>query len=208
MIAGPTAFGAAFNNWNTHTSVFVSTPLNEWHHVATVFDGSTLRFYYDGAPVDTLALALSIAEDSRDLTIGADTPGYLEIFYGKMDDVRLYSRALSDADIAELYGGPTGVSRTPLAPEFSIGHAVPNPTSGEASVDFVLGTQATIELAVYDVAGRRIRSLRAGALPAGRHVVRWDGRDDAGRATPSGVYFFRLRGAGARVVSSRVVRVR
>ena len=44
-------------------------------------------------------------------------------------------------------------------------------------------------LSLCDVAGRRLRSLRDGPLPAGALRVDWDGRDDAGRALASGVYF-------------------
>jgi hypothetical protein len=48
-------------------------------------------------------------------------------------------------------------------------------------------------LVVYDVQGRRIRTLIDGrALPPGEYEVRWDGRGDAGERVPAGVYFYRL----------------
>jgi flagellar hook assembly protein FlgD len=43
-----------------------------------------------------------------------------------------------------------------------------------------------------------VRRLAAGPLAAGEHAVPWDGKDDAGRAAASGVYFVRLEGDGVR----------
>ncbi len=48
------------------------------------------------------------------------------------------------------------------------------------------------ELTVHDVAGRVVRRLDGGALPAGRHPIAWDARDDGGRRVPAGVYLVRL----------------
>jgi flagellar hook assembly protein FlgD len=44
-----------------------------------------------------------------------------------------------------------------------------------------------------------VRLLVAESLPAGTHRVSWDGRDDAGRLLPSGVYFYRLETSGLRL---------
>ncbi|MBD3236042.1 MAG: hypothetical protein GF330_05015 [Candidatus Eisenbacteria bacterium] len=49
-----------------------------------------------------------------------------------------------------------------------------------------------IELAIYDLGGRRIRTLVAGPQAPGHYRVAWDGRDDASRRTGSGVYYCRL----------------
>jgi flagellar hook assembly protein FlgD len=62
-------------------------------------------------------------------------------------------------------------------------------------------------LDVFDVAGRRLRGLVAERRAAGRHDIRWDGRDDRGQALGAGTYFVRLR-TPADELSVRVVRVR
>jgi hypothetical protein len=49
---------------------------------------------------------------------------------------------------------------------------------------------------VYDITGRRVRDLGTILRPSGRSLVRWDGRDAAGRAVASGVYFVRCDAAG------------
>jgi hypothetical protein len=207
MITNPDYFGAAFNNWNTATSAGQVTPLNTWHHFVTVFNGATLKFYYDGSLVSTQAMVMTITPDARPLTIGADVPGVLEIFNGRIDDVRIYNRALTDADVVQLWAGGTTDVASGSTPGFYLGTSVPNPASGESRVEFRLESPQTIHLDVYDVAGRRVRMLESGARPAGQYWSSWDGRMDDGRQAPSGVYFFRLR-ADNRVTSSRIVRVR
>jgi flagellar hook assembly protein FlgD len=47
-------------------------------------------------------------------------------------------------------------------------------------------------MAVYNVLGQEVRLLIDGYLPAGKHSVVWDGRDDNNQQVSSGVYFYRL----------------
>ena len=60
-------------------------------------------------------------------------------------------------------------------------------------------------LGVYDVSGRRVRTLLAGVQPAGSRTVTWDGRDDAGTQLRAGMYVLRLV-AGERI-ETRTVRL-
>lgn len=72
--------------------------------------------------------------------------------------------------------------------------ASPNPTrDGSVRVLFRLPTTPSAwELSVFDASGRRIRALAEGSVTAGGGTLAWDGRDDGGRAVPSGAYFLRL----------------
>ncbi len=72
----------------------------------------------------------------------------------------------------------------------------PNPFSPETQISFELPQAGEVELAIYSPDGRLVRALLAGERRAGRHTARWDGLDDAGRAAPGGVYFYRLRVPG------------
>ena len=56
--------------------------------------------------------------------------------------------------------------------------------------------ESDVEVVIYDIAGRRVRELVRGSVPAGRHVEIWDGRNEAGDAAANGIYFVRLTWAG------------
>ncbi len=60
---------------------------------------------------------------------------------------------------------------------------------------------------IYDVSGRRVRSLLDGSAPAGNHLLTWDGKSDAGETLPGGVYLARLQ-AGGESHSAKLVRLR
>jgi hypothetical protein len=102
--------------------------------------------------------------------------------------------------------GPTPApSGDPAA--FEIGAAHPNPFVTRTSVSFGLPAAGTVRVVITDVAGRRVRTLAHGLLPAGRHVVRWDGRDDGGTSVASGVYFLVVE-AAERQATRKVALVR
>ncbi len=69
------------------------------------------------------------------------------------------------------------------------------------SIDLPAAARARVDL--YDLGGRRVRTLADRVLPAGVTVLRWDGRDEAGTALPKGLYFARLTAAG-RVARTRL----
>lgn len=70
--------------------------------------------------------------------------------------------------------------------------AVPNPFNPATLLRYELPYATEASLALYDVRGKLVRSLVAGRVGAGVHAERWDGRDDLGRPSPSGVYVARL----------------
>jgi len=73
-------------------------PLNTWTHLASTFDGSTLRLYVNGALAGSKAISGSVAATTNPLRIGGNTI-WGEFFTGQIDEVRLYNRALSAGEI-------------------------------------------------------------------------------------------------------------
>jgi hypothetical protein len=84
--------------------------------------------------------------------------------------------------------------------------ADPNPSVAEVTLRFRLAAQASAHLEIYDVGGRRVRSLHAGVMGPGLHTATWDGHDDSGHAVGAGVFFARLVVAG-QVSSARILRL-
>ena len=75
--------------------------------------------------------------------------------------------------------------------------AWPNPFSQSTRFAYlVAGEGETVEIGVFDAAGRRITSLVSGLQPAGRHEVVWNGMADDGSRVRHGVYFVRIVLAG------------
>ncbi|MEZ4651285.1 MAG: FlgD immunoglobulin-like domain containing protein [Candidatus Eisenbacteria bacterium] len=72
----------------------------------------------------------------------------------------------------------------------------PNPFNPHTSIRFQLANSGPAELAVFDVSGRKVRTLVKGNLDAGDHAVTWDGMDEAGRPLASGVYWTQLTADG------------
>ena len=83
---------------------------------------------------------------------------------------------------------------------------IPNPARGATDIELSLPAEAAVEAAVYDVSGRRLKSIASGRLRAGTHRLTWDGRDADGHDAPSGVYFVRVD-RGAQTEVARIVRV-
>jgi hypothetical protein len=82
----------------------------------------------------------------------------------------------------------------------------PNPSAAHTTARFYAPTVGPYTLEVFDVAGRLSRVIQGHAPSAGWTEVVWDGRDNRGSATASGVYFMRVR-LGDRVETRRVLRI-
>jgi hypothetical protein len=80
----------------------------------------------------------------------------------------------------------------------------PNPSSGQATIEFELATSGRVTLEVFDIGGRRVATLVNEDLMAGPHYATWLGERQSGRRASSGVYFYRLTGPGF-VLSSKFV---
>ena len=87
----------------------------------------------------------------------------------------------------------------------SLAPARPNPTRGGTLLAFSLDRAADASLAIYDLAGRHVRTLASGRLSAGEHRMRWDGLDTEGRPVLPGVYLYALRSGGERAARKLVV---
>jgi hypothetical protein len=83
----------------------------------------------------------------------------------------------------------------------------PNPFNPATRIPFELSAGGHVELSIYDVSGRLVRTLYATRFEAGAHSAAWDGRDDSGRQVSSGVYFCRLK-TGIYTATSRLVLLR
>lgn len=114
--------------------------------------------------------------------------------YIEIDNVRLFR---STATARE-----EGV-RLPEA--LTLAPAYPNPFRDFTRMQYTLRQAGPVELVLYDLLGRPVRTLVRSFQAAGTYVVQWDGRDEGGRLLPAGVYFARLSGAGVSAQARPIV---
>ncbi len=93
-----------------------------------------------------------------------------------------------------------GVEGLPPAAGLELGRVVPDPVTGRSRVSFRLARPGHVTLELLDLQGRAVRALAAGSYAAGEHsfIVGRDGM-------PAGIYWLRLRAAGAERHSRFVV---
>jgi hypothetical protein len=83
----------------------------------------------------------------------------------------------------------------------------PNPFKGWTEILFTLSREGSVDLGVFDITGRRVRSLAHHEWFSGGTQVRvWDGRFDDGRAAPAGLYFVQIDAPSGRIMR-RLARV-
>ncbi len=91
-------------------------------------------------------------------------------------------------------------------PSFAVSlQAAPNPFNPAVTLTADLERELPVRLEVRDLRGRLVRMLADGPRAAGLHRWRWDGRDEAGRLLPSGIYLARLSAGGATRVTKLVL---
>lgn len=86
----------------------------------------------------------------------------------------------------------TGVDGTGTEPSQLAIRAFPNPSRGETTIQMQLSRSQPVRVEIFDLTGRAVRRVFAGSLAAGTQAFVWDGRDDDGSETPTGVYLTRV----------------
>jgi hypothetical protein len=103
-------------------------------------------------------------------------------------------------------GGTTGIEDfDPLAPILRV-HlgAAPNPALSRVSISYAVPTGGPVELGIYDLSGRLVRTLVRGRAAAGVSHANWDRTDNSGREVAAGVYVCKLA-AGEKTQSRKLV---
>lgn len=185
--------GAMASNWANNEFLAAETDFHDgaWHHLAKVFDGRSATFYVDGASVRTWNCS------GLNVEIGVSFPFYLghrrngdgkTTFGGRMDDVRIYSYALTAAEVAEESAGVRHDDRTTPVDATGAREVLPEPvarwTFEDAAAPYAAsGTAGAFTLTpvgdvavvaddqrpgrVLDLAGDTMRYLRAETVPEG-----------------------------------------
>jgi FlgD Ig-like domain len=120
---------------------------------------------------------------------------------------------LFDSGVTGLAYGPAagtivGVAPSSSNPSSRMALPRPNPAGSLCSVAFSLAADASVQLRVFDLHGRLIRTLVSGPRPRGLHTVTWDLTGQSGQRVAAGVYFARLELSGKVVDKRKIVVTR
>lgn len=102
-------------------------------------------------------------------------------------------------------GSATDVAEGAPPARFALHGNAPNPFNPTTTIRFDLAKASKARLAIFTPAGRHVRDLVDGNLPAGSHQTIWDGRNESGRDVASGVYLLRLEAGDDRAVRKIVL---
>lgn len=118
--------------------------------------------------------------------VDIDNDEDLDIFTGRFMGGLLFHRNTTD---------PTSVSEAEngVPRWFSLEQNFPNPFNPETSIRYQLPVETRVQLRIFDVLGRTVRTIVQEEQPAGTYTVIWDGRTDHGTSAASGLYFYRLQ---------------
>ncbi|GAB4181621.1 MAG: hypothetical protein Kow00108_18350 [Calditrichia bacterium] len=144
-------------------------------------DGGSVLLDQDGHGAVTLDFACLSCHQDKDVTWAS---GYAQ---------GIHSKPLSvDGDKPE------------LAVKYSLEQNYPNPFNPTTTIDFTIPRSVQVELFVFDVTGRKIKTLVNEHMNAGPHSVVWDGTNNHGETVASGIYFYQIK-AGNYVKVRRMV---
>ena len=88
---------------------------------------------------------------------------------------------------------------------FNLFSVTPNPFIGSTTIRYSLPTESPVKMEVYDVVGRRVKTLRIFLEEAGEKEVEWDGRDERGQRLNTGIYFIRMETFGFQSVQKVIL---
>lgn len=102
VLEGKPCFEIPQTEWSHHLKASVILPTGRWVHLAGTFDGQTMRIYVDGVEQGSMERPGPINPNDFHLCIGNYDVGHASYFRGLVDEVKLYSRALSADEVAQI----------------------------------------------------------------------------------------------------------
>ena len=169
-------------------------PEGEWTHVAIAMNNDECRFSINGVQYfngffeygtkwDAKIVMGSAANDPEPL---GWRPG--DAYNGALDDVRFYSRMLTQEEILAIYQ-PTAIEEksSTVPSQFELAQNFPNPFNPSTNISFILAKNSHTLIKVYNILGQEVATLVDENLIAGPHTIQFNGSH-----LESGVYFYNI----------------
>jgi hypothetical protein len=141
---------------------------------------------------------------SSDDTVAVDASAPTSALYYIVTAFDVHANQSDPSNEASV-GALTDVGNTPPITALTVLDNMPNPFTATTTLRVGLPNASDVEIAVFDVAGRRVREHRTPTLAAGWREIAFDARDANGVRLPSGVYFYRVTADGSAVTNKMVI---
>jgi hypothetical protein len=167
---GPEGLNIAINAWDNYVTIADTLEFEKWYFIAATWKDDTARLFLDGNFIGKGRLPGPAMADNLPLEIGRDAPGGVEFFHGKIDDARIYNRALTDGEIKAVYMGNLGIpEETPYSP---FGALYPNPVKDQASILISDPVPQHISWHVYNLSGSEVPVDQEVNLSPDGHILK------------------------------------
>jgi len=190
LSVGSSGVNTAISNWTNGVTVSDTLNFNDWYMIVSTLKDDTVKAYVNGIFIGEGILTGPINPDSRPLEIGRDVPGVTEIFHGKIDDIRIYNRTLTPAEIDSLYDDFTtsiDVQSNAIPKNFEIYQNYPNPFNPATTIGFSIPQTEFVTLKIYNILGEEVATLVNKRQAAGSYNVLFDASQ-----LSSGIYFYKI----------------
>ena len=194
------------------TNVAKPTHVGKWRHVILERKNSTGEFgmaikdendvlmfkqiVVDMKPPLMAAAPLRIGRSAFDVT----NNWYVAPFRGKIDNVKVYNYA-----VGLVTGAGNGNDQIPYA--FDLAQNFPNPFNPTTEIRFSIPKYDHVTLEVFDLLGRKVKTIVDEFRHAGSHIVHWNGRNSVNQQVASGMYMYRLK-AGDHVMVKKMMMLK
>jgi hypothetical protein len=81
---------------------------------------------------------------------------------------------------------------TSIPGDFNLDQNYPNPFNPETEIEYTLHKSAQVNLNIYNLLGQKVKTLLSEHQPVGSYKIYWDGKNEQGKNSSSGIYFYRL----------------
>jgi hypothetical protein len=177
-----------------HNHYYARAVVDDVHHITTGGGGAPLY-----SPTPTYPYVVAAVQTFHFCTVEID---------GEVLHFEAINTGSSIIDSFTVVGANAGADPLPEAPNgFALHSASPSPFNSSTVISFAAPAASDIRLEVFDIEGRKVKTLVSRRMDAGLQSAVWDGTDESGRPVSPGAYFYRLT-SGDVSLSRKVVKLR
>lgn len=171
-----------------------SLDTNKIYNCVVVYSGGDAEIWIDRELNSFTSWSGKLLTSTIDITIAQMLPDNANYnFNGILDDFRIYDFPLLPDEINKLYDIPTSISQEnfdeKLTKDIMLFQNYPNPFNATTEIIYKVDELSKVKIDIYDILGRKIKSLLDEEKEKGIFNLKWDGKNDYGVDVSSGIYF-------------------